>query len=731
MTERWQRELEKLGGVDAPVSRMRARMASGPLQDPQGPEPGRSAAQRITAGVVAFAIFAAAGVFAYRALEPSAAAPRAVATPVFTISASRIPDATPSASGVVLQDLQDEFSAVFKEGDVSITDAAATVCGFSAQCVVPPPTPFDIALTSGSHVHLEATNATIHVELLKANGGNTDTVIEADGSILPDPGHYSLSIEASSDGVSAFWTYAVDIEPPGTVQVYSPTGRGIAMIPNDQVDVHNIVPPDIELLIDGRLYAGENTPVGGPYTDPTGPRPQIRNGSPVWVSPNVTEAFISLTARNDATPIFEGTSFDEQRAPGLIGTVDLTPGDYWFAAYADNNSAELDIAFPVTVLTADGSLPTPSPSPPMPAWKTVAVNIATTSGTSDCPGGPEGTLAYGGRSTKGFGTSYSWECVGSGMSADTKAPAFADSDFVQVPVGAQVAITGDFSSLGGEILDYRGAFPWESIQSFGYKIDGAVLTLDPGRYVVDITAHWPNGDRRFLFPIELTAGTSPTPAASFSGEPNVLEISCDGGVPSAVDRTVAVQADGLHIRMAGQAPPNEQLAFYGRDDFYLSTGTETFSSGSYSGEFTRAAATGIYDVKCFQQGINPNTLNAAAAVDVVDPNGYWVSTDLGCPRGDWAALRERAGEYATQEAAVQALGGVLPSDTVEPAGYTQDPSNATWRVTRGGNVVAWTGIFGSSGSWAAGHGVGCVSAGTGDSGSGSDPSTPGSNAPTP
>ena len=72
MTERWQRELKKLGGVDAPVSRMRAQIANGPSSDPSQPEPGRSPRQRITAGVVAFAVFAAAGVFAYRALKPAA-----------------------------------------------------------------------------------------------------------------------------------------------------------------------------------------------------------------------------------------------------------------------------------------------------------------------------------------------------------------------------------------------------------------------------------------------------------------------------------------------------------------------------------------------------------------------------------------------------------------------------------------------------------------------------------
>jgi hypothetical protein len=194
------------------------------------------------------------------------------------------------------------------------------------------------------------------------------------------------------------------------------------------------------------------------------------------------------------------------------------------------------------------------------------------------------------------------------------------------------------------------------------------------------------------------------------------------------DPTVAVQFDGLHVRMVGPAAPNEQLAFYGRDDFFLSTGIDTFDSGGDTGEFTRSAATGTYDVKCYPRGANPAAINAATTVRVVDPNSFWVSTDLGCPANDRGIMGLGGGPRATEEAAVRALPGVVPTDVVEPAGYTQDLVDRqrysdydVWRVVRSGDVVAWTWVASSQGSWQAGHGVGCLSAGIGQPQTGSSP----------
>lgn len=68
MPKRWERELGRLEHVDAPTARIRQRAAEGPTS--AGREAERSGRQRVVAGVVAFAVFAAAGVFAWQAFRP-------------------------------------------------------------------------------------------------------------------------------------------------------------------------------------------------------------------------------------------------------------------------------------------------------------------------------------------------------------------------------------------------------------------------------------------------------------------------------------------------------------------------------------------------------------------------------------------------------------------------------------------------------------------------------------
>jgi META domain len=69
MRKRWERDLRGLNDVEAPTERIRERSQRAPSG--QGPDPMRPPRQRIVAGVVAFAVFIAAGAFAWRALRPN------------------------------------------------------------------------------------------------------------------------------------------------------------------------------------------------------------------------------------------------------------------------------------------------------------------------------------------------------------------------------------------------------------------------------------------------------------------------------------------------------------------------------------------------------------------------------------------------------------------------------------------------------------------------------------
>ena len=84
MTERWERRLQVLHEVGAPAS-----ISAGVADGPRGTgDPGPSPVRRVVTIVVAFAVFAAAGTFAWRALRPGATPDIAVGTDGPTVVAT-------------------------------------------------------------------------------------------------------------------------------------------------------------------------------------------------------------------------------------------------------------------------------------------------------------------------------------------------------------------------------------------------------------------------------------------------------------------------------------------------------------------------------------------------------------------------------------------------------------------------------------------------------------------
>jgi len=336
-----------------------------------------------------------------------------------------------------------------------------------------------------------------------------------------------------------------------------------------------------------------------------------------------------------------------------------------------------------------------------PSGPTVHLDFNTTNGTPDCPGSPEATITYGDQSTKAALTSFTWTCPGSSMNADTVTPSFSDADFVRVPAGAELLVGGDLTAAEGNLQSSPGDYPWTTLHELGDLGGGVSLSFDPGRYVIEVIAHWPNGALHFYFPIELEPDqpVSTTPLPSLI--PDVLKVSCDGGAPSTLDPTVAVQVDGLHVRMVGQAPPGEQIALFGPNGDLMQTAQSADASSGQFVEFTSSGGPGTYFVKCYPIGSNvdPATINAAATVTVVDPNGYWVSTELACPRSEQGGTNFSGLQGPTPEEAIHSLLWVLVSDTVEPAGYTQYSGDTTWRVVRDGAVIAWFDVSPSQRGW--------------------------------
>jgi hypothetical protein len=130
-------------------------------------------------------------------------------------------------------------------------------------------------------------------------------------------------------------------------------------------------------------------------------------------------------------------------------------------------------------------------------------------------------------------------------------------------------------------------------------------------------------------------------------------------------------------------------------------------------------------VSCLGTGPSPAPSPGAslqqneAAFEVVDPNGYWSSTDLICPAGERREFTVSTGvnvspSMSSVEAATTLLPGVRPTDVVELAdyGYQGFPRSGAIRVIRGGRTVAWTLPNTGTGTWSF-DGYACPGSGIG------------------
>ena len=139
--------------------------------------------------------------------------------------------------------------------------------------------------------------------------------------------------------------------------------------------------------------------------------------------------------------------------------------------------------------------------------------------------GAHGRLTVAGETVQGTVGSHCWTFSGGSGCADAAAPSFADDDFVPVPRGATLAISGDATSVDGEI-DRAGDFPFPKVQGFGSITAPVTLDQPAGRYVLSFVAHADDGDVPFYFPIELVKG--PDGASGSVGSPSgdTLAVSC-------------------------------------------------------------------------------------------------------------------------------------------------------------------------------------------------------------
>lgn len=223
-----------------------------------------------------------------------------------------------------------------------------------------------------------------------------------------------------------------------------------------------------------------------------------------------------------------------------------------------------------------------------------------------------------------------------------------------------------------------------------------------------------------------------TPTASeepgVGAAPDVLEATCanDGTTTIASDR-VRVQDDGVHVRVEGNG---DRFSFYATLEGRDAGRFDTFSmalSGAVT-EFVTTYPPGPIFVGCVGDGNGGQPSQDLTRVEILDPQGIWISDELTCPTSDQVqaeGFRAISGALSMSEPSPEAairlhVPGVLDTDEVLLAEYGRDPNHPNeqaWMVVRrDGRVVARFQMDGHDGVWGVHWGDTCKGSGVADSG---------------
>jgi hypothetical protein len=191
----------------------------------------------------------------------------------------------------------------------------------------------------------------------------------------------------------------------------------------------------------------------------------------------------------------------------------------------------------------------------------------------------------------------------------------------------------------------------------------------------------------------------------------VAMVRCTDGAAEVETPTVRPLSDGVHIVV--EAPgAGEELGVVFQSvterNMYLSGGQDPRNG------LVRELGSGMWRVACYDGPQEPDHVaDDAPTIEVVDPEGLWIPTTLGCTGGH-AGVTLSQEFWTTAEDAIRAVEGVRPTDVVELAGYPEGASaGLVWRVVRDGSVVAWLHVRHVGNEWYVIAGMGCADAGIG------------------
>lgn len=123
---------------------------------------------------------------------------------------------------------------------------------------------------------------------------------------------------------------------------------------------------------------------------------------------------------------------------------------------------------------------------------------------------PSGVLNVEEVAVSGMPESYSWR-EGNTMSyTDVAVPNFAPEDFLEVPLPADLVVSGDAADSSAS-LQQPGTFPFDSVAALGDAEHPTSMGTQRGRLVLQIAAQWPQGNVTYYFPIDLVGASSVEP----------------------------------------------------------------------------------------------------------------------------------------------------------------------------------------------------------------------------
>jgi hypothetical protein len=543
MPERWERSLQSLKEVDAPA-RVSARVDEGPRG--QG-EPGPSPARRAVTIVVAFAVFAAAGAFAWRAFDTdpttNVVGPSGE-LPTLAVRFDRSETRMEGAEDLARIDTMIDYGDVHEDDFTSTTPKGAIVDWIGAQDL----TPLVPGPAAGSPVSISADGRDPRILIGTPGDWPSFDSFDRIDRLPSTPGAYVLLFEADYPEGTAMTARRVQVVEPGALQLVLTEGG--------KVDAATA-----RAYVDGRATGGvlsSSTFAQSDVVLSSQPRePDFGSRSPLQVADG---ARILLSTPTDHASAAVVDAYRETPADLPIdlvdggATVDAGIGDHllavdatwqhgqvgWTATEGTRETARF--FFPIDVQPVVGSVaPAVADGPSAVA----EFHVGDLNGI-----GASGTLTAAGRTIDGTVGSYCWTFEGGSGCADAVAPSFVAEDFLDVEVGSTLVIEGDAPSVSGE-LDLAGDFPFERVEDL---FDLVTFDQEPGTYVLAVVAHAEQGEVPFYFPIRLVAAAADAPApssprSSVSVVPDVVGMT-------ELDAYIALRSQGF-VPLASYLPFND------------------------------------------------------------------------------------------------------------------------------------------------------------------------------